>query len=215
MESKKAVIAGGRRINQKKRQHGARLQSRHTVYLKGIESCNKKIDEMNDNDYIKFRDYSTKIVSEVCNEIKRDFFKDRDEFRKFKENRLKYLYTVLFYPKNSVKILFKTDNFNFIEKTFNKEGLVIIDKIVNTLESVIQEKKYEPVDEESVYNKEVFDNCCKELGIDSTEKVLFSKIKNAYNEKKEYAGGNAEEKDKINKAFIKLRNQYEDYLKNF
>ena len=65
---------------------------------------------MNDNDYLKFRDYSTKIISEVCNEIKRDNFRDRDEFRKYKENKLKYLYKVLFYPKNEIKIIFKTDN---------------------------------------------------------------------------------------------------------
>ena len=59
--------------------------------LKNIDSCNNKILNMNDRDYIKFRDYSTKIISEVCNEIRRVHFKDRDEFRKYKINKLKYL----------------------------------------------------------------------------------------------------------------------------
>tara|TARA_B100000925_G_scaffold155764_1_gene116901 strand:+ start:562 stop:1209 length:648 start_codon:yes stop_codon:yes gene_type:complete len=212
MEVKKAVIAGGRRIKQNKR-HNTGIVSNKSKYIKNIESCNKKILEMNDNDYLKFRDYSTKIISEVCNEIKRDNFRDRDEFRKYKENKLKYLYKVLFYPKNEIKIIFKTDNYNFIEKTFNKDGLVIIDKIINLLEKTIKERAYEPIDEESVYDKDIFDTCCLDLGLDVSERLLFSKIKNAYNEKKELAGGNDEEKEKINKAFITIRNQYENYLK--
>ena len=48
-----------------------------------------------------------------------------------------------------------------------------------------------------------------------TGKVLFSKMKESYYNKKDLAGGNDEEKERINKAFITLRNQYEDYLKNY
>lgn len=211
MEGKKAVIAGGRRITQKKR-HNI-VSNNHSKYLKNIKSCNSKIETMNDNDYLKFRDYSTKVIHEVCNEIRRDHFKDRDEFRKYKINKLKYLYSLLFYPKNDIKIIFKTDNYNFIDKTFNKDGLIIIDKIISLLENTIVERKYEPLDEESIYNKTVFDKYCRDLGLDPSNKLLFSTIKEAFNNKKELAGGNEESKENINKAFITIRNQYENYLK--
>ena len=66
----------------------------------------------------------------------------------------------------------------------------------------------------NIANKEEFDEGCKVLGIETTGKVTFTEIKNSYNVKKEYAGGNSDEKEKINKAFITIRNQYEDYLNN-
>ena len=169
---------------------------------------------MNDRDYLKFRDYSTKVINEATEEIKRDHFKNRDEYRKYKENKLKYLYTVLLCPKDNVKIIFKKDNFKFIDSTFHREGLVIIDKLIKLLENSIVDKKYESNDPDQKYNKEEFNECCKVLGIETTNKVTFTEIKNGYNVKKEYAGGNSEEKEKINKAFITIRNQYEDYLIN-
>lgn len=212
MEGKKAVIAGGRRIIQKKK-NSINVVSRKSNYSKNIQACNEKILSMNDNDYLKFRDYSTKIIDEVCNDIKRNHFKDRDEFRKFKEGKLKYIYSTLFYPKNEIKIIFKSDNHTFIEKTFSKDGLVIIDKIISLLENTIKERKYEPIDEESIYDEKTFKSNCEILGVNSNEKILFSTIKNAYNTCKEQAGGNDEQKDKVNKAYIAIRNQYEDYLK--
>lgn len=212
MDIKRATIAGGRRIRQNKKQSKP-IKSNKSVYIKNVESCNKKIIEMNDSDYIKFRDYSTKMIDNISNEIKRDHFRNRDEFRLFKENKLKYLFTTLFFPKNETKILFKSDNYDFIEKTYNKDGLVLIDKIISLLENTIKDRKYEPIDEESIYNKEIFDRCCKDIGLETTEKLLFSKIKTAYNQRKEAAGGNDEEKDKINQAFITIRNQYDGYLK--
>ena len=129
----RAVMAGGRRIRQKRRTNI--LSNNESRYLKNIDSCNNKISNMNDRDYIKFRDYSTKIIDEVCKEIRRDHFKDRDEFRKYKENKLKYIYTILLCPKDSVKIIFKKDNYKFIEHTFSKDGLVIIDKIGEDFEN--------------------------------------------------------------------------------
>ena len=133
IKSNRAVIAGGRRIRQKKRAQNHMAGKNESFYLKSMDACNKKIINMNDRDYLKFRDYSTKVINEATEEIKRDHFKNRDEYRKYKENKLKYLYTVLLCPKDNVKIIFKKDNFKFIDSTFHKEGLVIIDKLIRLI----------------------------------------------------------------------------------
>jgi len=208
----KAVMAGGRRIKQN-RHNTKRVSNPETKYIKNVKNFNNRIETISDGDYIKFRDYSTNLVQQITDELKRDYFKDRDEFRKYKENKLKYLYTVLFYPKDNIKIYFKSDNFRFIEKTFSNQGVKVIEKLLNILDQTITEKKYEVVDKESLYNKEIFDECLDNLDISSEEKVSFSKIREAYNNKKELAGGNEEAKEIVNRSFITLRNQYDNYLK--
>ena len=101
-----AKIAGGRRIKQNKRKTKQVISSvSHENYLKSINILNEKIINMKDNDYIKFRDFSTQLVDVISKELKRVDFKDRKEFRIFKEDRLKFLYSKLFTPKDNVKIL--------------------------------------------------------------------------------------------------------------
>ena len=214
MDRNKAVIAGGRRIVQNKKRLPP-LSSNELKYVKSIESCNEKINKMKDNDYIKFRDHSTQLISQVCKEIKRDHFSNRDEYRKYKDEKLKYIFTLLFYPVNEMKILFKKDNFKTVTKYFNKTGLKLIGNIVSSLENCVVERKYDIKDEKHTYNEAEFKTACNTLGIDNEEKLLFSKIRTAYNNKIENAGGNDEEKENVNLAFILIRDQYENYLKSF
>ena len=214
MDRNKAVIAGGRRIVQKKKSLPP-LSKNELKYVKSIESCNEKINKMKDNDYIKFRDHSTQLISQVCKEIKRDHFSNRDEYRKYKDEKLKYIFTLLFYPVNEMKILFKKDNFKTVTKYFNEKGLKLIDNIISSLENCVVERKYDIKDEKHTYNEEEFKNACNTLGLDISIKIPFSKVRNAYNTKIEYAGGNDDEKERINLAFMLIRDQYENYLKSF
>ena len=109
----------------------------------------------------------------------------------------------------------KADNYNYINKTFNDEGKYVINKIISTIDNSIVSKSYNPVDVNSIYNETRFNEALKELEIDSDlKRISFSLIKKQYDSRKEFAGGNMELKDRINKAFILLRDQYEDYLKH-
>lgn len=216
MEGKTAaVFAGGRRIRQNKKK--ITVSSDENTYIKSINLCNEKINKMKDNDYIKFRDYSTQLLSQICNEIKRDNFSNRDEFRNFKKEKLKFIYSRLFYPVNEVKILFKSDNYRLLKGIFNDSGLKIVNNIINRIENCLIEKKYDVRDENKIYNSEQFISACKTLKIENAEnkRLFFSTIRNAYNKEMEYGGGNTEYKENVSKAFILLRDQYENYLKSF
>lgn len=180
-----------------------------------LEGINSKIEKLNDSEYLKFRDYSTKLISKVGEEIKRKHFKDRTDFGLFKEGALSFIFKKFFYPKDNVRIYLKTDNFEYINKTFNDDGKYVINKIMSTIDSSITSRSYDPVDTKSLYDKKTFKKALEVLEIDSElKRISFSHIKKQYDSRKEYAGGNMELKDKINKAFILIRDQYEDYLKN-
>ena len=84
-----------------------------------------------------------------------------------------------------------------------------------TIESSLTENKYNPIDPKTIFNKESFNNALNILELDNSKKLKFSEIKKNYDYKKEYAGGNMELKDKFNKAFILIRQQYADYLLNY
>ena len=86
-------------------------------------------------------------------------------------------------------------------------------KIISSIDSCITTKEYDPVDQESIYNPNDFKKALETLEVDTEMKrVAFSHIRSQYEKRKEYAGGNMELKDTINKAFILIRDQYEDYL---
>ena len=85
-------------------------------------------------------------------------------------------------------------------------------KIANTLNSTIVENKYEEKDPKKIYKKNEFEQNCNILDIQLDKKVSFNYIREMYNKKKELAGGNEDELEKINKAFLLIRDQYENYL---
>ena len=107
----KAIMAGGRRIKRRKRKgsHLSVANDDEKHYIQAVNNFNDTINKMKDGEYIKFRDFSTRIIESVSNELKRHDFIDRNEFRVFKENRLMYLFKKLFYPENRTKILLQND----------------------------------------------------------------------------------------------------------
>ena len=196
----------------KKLKRNKLIKSDEKKYIDNIKEINNKIKSLKDSDYIKFRDYSTRFIDNISKEIKRKHFKDRKDFSLLKRIVL-LLFLKSFWTFNNTKILLKEDNCNYIEKSFNNEGKVIINKLISALDNCIVNRNYDPIDEASIYNEETFNEALSTLDIDSSiKRVKFSFVRENFEKKKEFAGGNKELKDKINNAFITIRNQYSDYL---
>ena len=207
----KAGLAGGMRINKKKRRKT--ITKGDMNYRKRINEVNTLIIEMKDNKYLLFRDYFTKILQEMVNKLPRKDFKDRDKFREFKENKLGFIFKMLFTPHNQIKIILKTDNFKSFSKIFSNEvrKIFVID-LSDVIKNVINNEKYIVKDNKKEFNRVIFFEQCKTLEIDISKKIPFSIVKKKYNEKLEEFKDNDEELEKINKAFIIIRNQFENYL---
>ena len=210
-----AKLVGGRRIRQNRRVSKTIVKNAdHNNYINSVQTLNTKITEMKDNDYLKFRDFSTQLVNSVAEGMRRDDFKDRKEFKVFKENRKSYLYKLLFTPKDQIKIVISMDNFNKIIKTFSKCGVESLERLMTNLFHCIANRTYDQVDEAKEYNKDSFDESCNILGVEVKEKILFSDVKKAYEEKLMDYIDETDKKVEINRAFMNIRNQYENYLKN-
>lgn len=207
----KAGLAGGRRINKKKRRKT--ITKGDMNYRKRINELNTLIIEMKDNKYLLFRDYFTKILAEMVNKLTRKDFKDREKFREFKENKLGFIFQILFTPHNQIKITLKTDNFKLFGKIFSNEvrKMLVVD-LSQIIKEVILKEKYIVKDNKKEFNRVIFFEQCKTLEIDISKKIPFSVVKKKYNEKLEEFKDNDEELEKINKAFIIIRNQFENYL---
>ena len=114
-----------------------------------------------------------------------------------------------------------TDSFiDFISTTTQKKAtiLVITSSIAikwDTRSPAINfsTKKVRTIAKE--YNKDVFDQNCKILGICNERKIAFSLIKEQYEIKKHEVKDNLEKSLLISNTFISLRNQYENYLNSF
>jgi len=218
-----AIKAGGMRVKQRKRRSLAPIVSDTTSnYITLVTALNNQLEDMKDNDYIKFRDFSTKLVDKLGGELKRSHFKNRDQFKIFKgdaessnASRLKYLFINLFQPSNNIKIKMKVDNTTYIHKTFSEAGICILMDMVANLRNCIQSKTYNPTDPAKEYNKEEFEQNCKILGICSERKIAFSLIKDQYEVKKHEVKDNLEKSLLISNTYISLRNQYENYLNSF
>lgn len=207
----KAGLAGGRRINKKKRRKT--ITKGDMNYRKRINEVNTLIIEMKDNKYLLFRDYFTKILKEMANKLTRKDFKDREKFREFKENKLGFIFQILFAPHNQIKIILKTDNFKLFGKIFSAEirKMLVVD-LSQIIKEVILKEKYIVKDNKKEFNRVIFFEQCKTLEIDTSKKIPFSIVKKKYNEKLEEFKNNDEDLEKINKAFIIIRNQFENYL---
>ena len=94
MKASGAIRAGGRRIKQKRKRTTAPVvDDVHGDYIDAVAELNEKLANMKDNEYIKFRDFSTRLVEELSNELKRAYFKDRNEFKIFKGEDTRRRYT--------------------------------------------------------------------------------------------------------------------------
>ena len=209
-----AKFAGGRRIRQNKRSSKTIVKNAtQSNYLNSVQTLNTGIIDMKDNDYLKFRDFSTKLVTSVGEGMRREHFKDRKEFKIFKKNRVSYLYKLLFKPNDQIKIVISGDNFTKIIKTFAECGVESLERLMSNLYHCINNRTYDQLDEEKEYNSDTFRESCNILGLKLKEKILFSDIKKGYEEKLMEYMDETVKKVEINKAFMNIRNQYENYLK--
>ena len=163
MKASGAIKAGGRRIKQRRKRSAAPIVNDiHGDYIDAVNELNEKLVSMKDNEYIKFRDFSTRLVEKLGSELKRSYFKNRNEFKVFKgdqdnnSQRLKYLYSNLFKPVDQLKILMNAENVEYIKKTYTQEGIYMLTQMVHQLKDCIQERSYNQVDPEKLYNPEKF-----------------------------------------------------------
>ena len=166
----------------KKKAKRASMPFHEKDYISKIKVVNEKIQQINDRDYIKFRDYSTKLIKKISDEIKRKHFKDRTDYTLFKDDGLAFIFRKFFYPKNSTRVYLKDDNYQYLIKTFNDEGKFILGKLISSLDGCITGKEYNPIDKDSIYVAKDFNNALEILEVDSEiKKVGFSLIRNQYN----------------------------------
>ena len=217
---KAARLAGGRRVKHrsKRLKKNPTTDGNYKQYTESVNNFNNRLQNLKDNNYLKFRDYSTQLIKSVADELKRGDFRDRNEFRKFKESKLKYIFSSIFYPKDQVKILVKSDNFNYIHNTFYESGITILNNMIVELQNTLDNESYLTKDPAKEYNIESFLESCKILGINSTvieNKIIFSDIKSKYDIEIAKVKDNVEKQLEINNAYLNIRNQYDNYLNSF
>ena len=187
-----ATKTGGMRIRQRKKRTLPPIVTDIVgKYITISEALNQKLDGMKDSDYIKFRDFSTKLLDKLSNELKRAHFKKRDQFKVFKGDednqritKLRYLIENLFYNETPVKLKLRLNNAAYLNKTYSEEGIRILINMVINLKKCVESKTYDPPDPAKEYNKKEFDENCKILGVCNKNKIPFSLIKDQYDVKK-------------------------------
>ena len=194
------------------------LTYRQKLFRKNIDKINIKIGKLKDNEFIKFHDYSIKLLTSTFNEnkITRQNFINRSEFQLFKNDNLKFFYQKIFCKiKNSnIRSNINPDLYTFICQTFDYNVISMIENLIIKFDECLINRKYDPIDQNTIYNPEQFNDSLNILDINDKLNVTFTKIRKQYEKKKEFSGGNNELKNQINKAYILLRNQYENFLAN-
>ena len=77
MKASGAIKAGGRRIKQRRKRSAAPIVNDiHGDYIDAVNELNEKLVSMKDNEYIKFRDFSTRLVEKLGSELIRSYFKN-------------------------------------------------------------------------------------------------------------------------------------------
>lgn len=182
-----------------------------------IVLINKKINSLKDNQYIQFIEYTSAMLSRLSNDISRKNFKDRSDYSIFKDNNSLYFTNIFLINNNNSnnRLFIKHDFYSYINKTFYVDTTIKLIQFLDEINISIDEQKYNPVDIKSLYNVDKFNESLEILDIYEKTKISFIRIKEQFEKKIEFAGGNRELKNKINKAFILIRDQYEDYLKTY
>ena len=204
------------RKSQKKTSKQGTLTYRQKLFKKNIGKINIKIKNLKDNEFIKFSDYSVKLLTSTFNDnkIRRHNFVNRSEFQLFKSDNLKFFYHKIFSIINNKRFIINPNLYTFTCQTFDYDVISMIENLIIKLDECLVNRKYDPIDQETIYNPDKFNNSLAILGIEDTTNVSFTTIRKQYEKKKEFSGGNNEIKTKINKAYILLRNQYQNFLIN-
>ena len=196
----------------KQNKNSIKLQNKN-YFINIFININKLMSEIKDNEYIKLIQFINKILCEFCKKISRKNFKNRTDYKFYKLNNILYFNNVFFCQNQSnERINIKTDLFDYLINTFSLDSIFLFDKFFIEIENYLTNEKYKLITSDNLYQESIFNESLQILNINNLERVSFKKIKEQYELQKEFAGGNMELKNKINKAFIILRNQYSDYL---
>lgn len=211
-------IVSGMRLKSKRHKPFSRQIANDSIYeyMNQVKKHNDIIFALKDNEYIKYRSFSTRFINILGSNLKRNYFKNKAEFKLFKhldeDKKLAYLFKKLFSPIDEIRIIISNDNVEYLKKTYTDTGISVLKDTVITLINCIVNRDFDVRDPNKEYNKESFMESCAVLGI-YEDKIHFSKVREMFNKQKEEAGDDIQKVININKAFINIRNQYEEYLK--
>lgn len=178
-----------------------------------ITEINKKILKLNNDNYIKFRDFIDELITDYLKDLKRDDI-DKSSGLKYSEiNKLgcSFIYKNFFYPVDDTKILIKSDLYNFINSSFKESGKKLFLKFIQSIDNILIKKEYDINLDSEKYNKKEFDIGLNYFEFDTKKKIHFKDIRNKYIE----FLNNKDNYENTTIYYTLLRNQYSDYIKNF
>jgi len=178
-----------------------------------ITEINKKILKLNNDNYIKFRDFIDELIIDYLKDLKRDDI-DKSSGLKYSEiNKLgcSFIYENFFYPVDDTKILIKSDLYDFINSSFKESGKYLFLKFIQSIDNILIKKEYDINLDSEKYNKKEFDIGLNYFEFDTKKKIHFKDIRNKYIE----FLNNKDDYENTTIYYTLLRNQYSDYIKNF
>lgn len=212
-KNKLIKTSGGMRIA-KRYSSGNTTDKKRINYI--IDKINEELMKINDANFHRFKTYLMKFLDDFTKQIKRDIFKDRDEYRIMKVDKIGYILNRFFVAIDQIRIILKKDDmYDYGQSTFNNKGCKFIETFLDEIKKIVDNKQYIPYNPDKEYKKEEFDNCLELLDLEKDKKLLFSTIKEAFHKKSDECQDDDDKLDEVNKAFITLRNQYQNYLKSF
>lgn len=205
--------SGGMRIA-KKESSGITTDKKRINHI--IDSLNGELMEINDANFHRFKAYLMKFLEDFTKQVKRYIFKDRDEYRLMKNDKIGYILNRFFIAVDPIRIILKKETiYDYGQSTFNKQGCKFVDTFLEEIKKIIETKQYLPYKPEKDYKKDEFDKCLELLDLEKDKKLLFSTIKEGFHKKSDEYQDDDDKLEEVNKAFITLRNQYQNYLKSF
>ena len=222
-KNKPASRIGGKGSQRRKKKNiRKKINDKKSDQLKAsINSVNKKILSLNNQNYLKLRDFIDGLINDYINDLQRSDVHNTDHFSY--SNIQKYgpgfIYKNFFYPINNEKILLKTDIYPFLQKNFKKSGQELFLKLIDSIDQILIKKEYDINLENEKYDEELFNRALNFFNIKSDEKVHFKDIRTKYREYvdsdvKDEQGNDFYDKDRCHKYFGILSKQYNDYLKS-
>jgi len=190
-----------------------KIDNLHNNINNSINEINKKILKLNNDNYIKFRDFIDELIIDYLKDLKREDINKSSGLKYSEINKLgsSFIYKNFFYPVDNIKILLKSDLYNFINNSFKESGKNLFLKFIQSIDNILIKKEYDINLDNEKYNKKEFDMGLNYFNLDTKKKIHFKDIRKKYIEfldiKNDY--------ENTTIYYTLLRNQYSEYIKNF
>jgi len=205
---------GNMRIKNSKKKNISTKTKQEINYKQYIDSINKKLLTLNKTNYSVFENVLTGIITQCFKDLKREYINKKYGLKYSDMNKLglDYIYTYFFYKLDNVKLLLKSNIYEYIMKNFKNNGRKVLFDFIDSIDKLLVKKEYKIDLESSKYNFEEFSRALEYFDLEMSSKVHFKTIKEKYIEYLDVPDYN---KDNTNMYFTLIKNQYNEYLKNY